>query len=586
MGVTAQKIDPITLEVVRNSLKFNLDEVELTLCRTAYSSTVYEVRDMCAGWIDVEGRLIAQGRYGLPIFMADLAVSLQAGLELFGRDGFVPGDVVITNHAAVCGQHLNNVVVYSPIFVGGELVAFTATRAHWSDVGGKAVGSYATDSTEIYQEGVQFDTLKVVKAGVPDPEVVRMISANVRFPEESLGDMRAQITACRLGERRFAEMVEKYGLETIRACVERIWDQSEQRARAVVAAIPDGVYTASAFLDNDGIHLEEPLNVEVAVRVEGSELTIDLEGTHEQARGPMNCGISGATAAARVAFKCLTSPGLTPDEGAFRPLRLLVPPGTFVSALPPAPLAQWCNPLPTLIETILTALAPALPDRIPAAHMGDLAANFIYQQTTPTKQGFVHADPFPGGWGARPGGDGPVPLKSYAHGDTYKIGVELEELKFPFRVVRYELRQDSAGDGRWRGGPGIDREFEFLEDVMVTTSLERSKCPPWGLAGGTAGAPPVATFVPPGGESERFNKATMKPIPAGSHLTISTAGGGGYGPPWERKPEAVARDVRRGYVSRDRAEQVYAVVFLPDTLDIDSPATENRRASLASGGSL
>ena len=574
-------VDPITLEVIRNSLKFNLDEVELTLCRTAYSSTVYEVRDMCAGWIDAEGRLIAQGRYGLPIFMADLAISIQAGIDVYGRDGFAPGDVVITNYAAVCGQHLNNVVVYSPIFFKGELVAFTATRAHWSDVGGKAVGSWATDSTEIFQEGVQFNTLKVVKAGRFDPEVLRMIEANVRFPDEVLGDMRAQITACRLGERRFIELAEKFGLATIRSSVDRICDQSEERARAVVADIPDGTYTASAFLDNDGINFDETLNIEVAVTVDGSDMTIDLSGTHEQVRGPMNCGISGAIAAARVAFKCLTSPGLTPDEGAFRPLKLIVPPGTFISAESPAALAQWSTPLPTVIEVILTALAPAIPDRIPAAHMGDLAANFISQQTTPTRQGFVHADPFPGGWGARPDGDGPVPLKSYAHGDTYKTPAELEELKFPFRVVRYELRTDSAGDGRFRGGPGIDREFEFLEDVLVTTSLERSKCPPWGLMGGTSGAPPVATLRLQNGEVERFNKATIKPIPAGSRLTVSTAGGGGYGAPWEREIDSVVSDVRRGYVSRGRAEAVYGVVFQDAELSVNEAATAARRAKLS-----
>jgi N-methylhydantoinase B len=581
--VTDVTVDPITLEVIRNSLKFNLDEVELTLCRTAYSSTIYEVRDMCAGWIDADGLLIAQGRYGLPIFMADLSATITPGLEIYGREGFAPGDVVLTNHAAAGGQHLNNVVVYAPIFFDDELVAFTATRAHWGDVGGKAVGSWATDSTEIFQEGVQFDTLKVVKAGTADPEVERMVAANVRFPEQALGDMRAQVTACRLGERRYVELLERYGPETVRAAVGRIWEQSEERARLVVQAIPDGRYRASAFLDNDGIDLDHPLGVEVEVRVEGSELTVDLTGSHPQVRGPMNCGISGALAAARVAFKCLTSPGATPDEGAFRPLTLVCPPGTFVSAEPPAALAQWSTMLPTVIEVILTALAQAVPERIPAAHMGDLTANFIYQQSRPGKTGFVHADPFPGGWGARPDGDGPAPLKSYAHGDTYKISAELEELKFPFRVVRYVLRTDSAGDGRFRGSPGIDREFEFLEDVMVTTSLERSNCPPWGLEGGTSAEAPVATLVLPSGDVEHYNKATMKPIPAGSRLTVSTAGGGGHGPPTERPVQAVGDDVRRGYVSRERAREVYGVVIDEGpgaAVAVDELATESRRAEL------
>jgi N-methylhydantoinase B len=578
---SAETLDPVTIEVVRSLLKHNLDEIELTLCRTAYSSTIYEVRDMCCGWIDVNGSLIAQGRYGLPIFMADLATSIMPGIERYGLDGFAPGDVVITNHAESCGQHLNNVVVYSPIFVDDVLTAFTATRAHWADVGGKAVGSWATDSTEIFQEGVQWDTLKVMKGGVQDEEVIRMIQANVRFPDQVLGDMRAQITACRLGERRFLEMAEKYSMATVSACVERIWDQSEQRARSVVEDIPDGTYRASAFLDNDGVIFDETLNVDVAVIVDGSEMTVDLTGTHKQARGPMNCGIAGALAAARVAFKCITSPGSTPDEGAFRPLHLEVPLGTFVSAVSPAPLAQWSTPLPTVIEAILTALAPAIPDQVPAAHMGDLAANFIYQQATADRPGFIHADPFSGGWGARPDSDGPVPLKSYAHGDTYKIGVELEELKYPFRVTRYEFRQDSGGAGRFRGGPGLDREFDFLEDVMITTSLERSKCPPWGLMGGHSGAPPVATLRTPDGNVELFNKATMKPVPAGSHLTISTAGGGGYGPPHERDTEAVARDVRADFVSLAQARDVYGVEFVAeDGSQVDVGATAELRAKL------
>lgn len=555
-------LDLITLEVIRNALKANLDEIELTLCRTAYSSTIYEVRDMCAGWVDVDGNLIAQGRYGLPIFIGDLGLSIRRGIELLGLESFQDGDVVITNHAASCGHHLNNVVVYSPVFVDAELIGFTVTRAHWSDVGGKAVGSWATDSTEIFQEGVQFDNLRIMRAGEWCSEIARVIEANVRFPTQNIGDLRAQITACRLGERRLAEMATKYGLSTIRAAIDRIWDQSEARARRVISEIPDGTYRASSFMDNDGVVLNERLNIEVAVSVEGDEMSMDLTGTHRQAVGPLNCGIAGAISACRVAFKAITSPDTTADEGAFRALKLIVPAGTFVSAQAPAPLAQWSTMLPTLIETVLTALARAIPEKIPAAHLGDPTACFISRPTTTTRPGFVHADPFPGGWGARPHGDGPVTLKSYQHGDTPKISAELEESKYPFRVLRYELRQDSGGPGRWRGGPGIDRTFEFLEDLQVTTSLERSKCPPWGLFGGLPGGPPVATLEYPDGRVERFHKATAKPVPKGSRLTISTAGGGGYGPPVEREPDRVLRDVRAGYVSVEQASSVYRVAII------------------------
>lgn len=577
----AETLDLITLEVIRNSLKANLDEVELTLCRTAYSSTIYEVRDMCAGWVDLDGNLIAQGRYGLPIFIGDLGLSISRGVELLGLDSFEDGDIVVTNHAASCGHHLNNVVVYSPVFVDAELIGFTVTRAHWADVGGKAVGSWATDSTEIFQEGIQFDNLRVVRGGEWNDEVARVIEANVRFPEQTIGDLRAQISACRLGERRLAEMAGKHGLRTIRLAIDRIWNQSEARARAAIEAIPDGIYTASSFMDNDGVVLDETLNIEVAVTVSGDEMKIDLSGTHEQAKGPMNCGMAGAISASRVAFKAITSPQTTADEGAFRALELVVPSGTFVSAEPPAPLAQWSTMLPTLIETVLTALAPAIPEKIPAAHLGDPTACFISRPSTATRPGFIHADPFPGGWGARPHGDGPITLKSYQHGDTPKISAELEESRYPFRVVRYVLRQDSGGPGRWRGGPGIDRTFEFLEDLQVTSSLERSKCPPWGLFGGHSGGTPVATLEYPDGRVETFLKATAKPVPKGSLLTISTAGGGGYGPPAQRDPKRVLRDVRAGFVSVEGAREDYRVAIIDHGLEarLDEPGTDALRNS-------
>jgi N-methylhydantoinase B len=572
----APELNLVTLEVIRHSLKANLDEMELTLCRTAHSSTIYEVRDMCAGWVDVEGNLIAQGRYGLPIFIGDLGLSIRRGVELIGLENFAPGDVVVTNHAASCGHHLNNVVVYSPVFVADELVGFTVTRAHWADVGGKNVGSLATDTTEIFQEGVQFDNLRIMRAGRWEPEIARVIEANVRFPDQDLGDLRAQISACRLGERRLVEMTEKYGLDTVRAAIARIWDQSDARSRRVIAQIPDGTYRASSFMDNDGIRRDEPVNIEVAVTVAGDELTIDFTGTHDQNVGPLNCGVAGAVSASRVAFKCLTSPATTADEGAFRCLNLVIPPGTFISALPPAPMAQWSSMLPTVIETILTALAPAVPELVPAAHMGDPATCFIGRPSTAERPGFVHADPFPGGWGARPDGDGPVTLKSYQHGDTYKMPAELEELRYPFRVVSYTLREDSGGAGRWRGGPGIDRRFEFLEDLVITTSLERSTCPPWGLFGGLPGGAPVVTLEYPDGRVEQFNKATGKPVPKGSFLTVGTAGGGGYGPPTEREPERVLRDVQAGIVSVGQAREVYRVAIVAEgvdaRLDVDATA--------------
>jgi N-methylhydantoinase B len=574
------KVDPVTLEVLRSAFRANLDEIELTLCRTAHSSTIYEVHDMCAGWVDEEGNSIAQGRHGLPIFMSDLGSSIKRGIELYREEGFEPGDVFITNHAESCGQHLSNVVVYAPILHGGKVIAFTACRAHWNDVGGKAVGSYATDSTEIYQEGIQLDNLRVSRGGKEDAATLRTIAANMRFPATSIGDLRAQVTACRLGERRFLALVDKYGIDVIQDSIKALWNQSEQRARAVVAAIPDGTYTASAWLDNDGVEMDRRLDVKVKVTVAGSDMTVDFTGTAAQAKGPMNCGTPGAIAAARVAFKCITAPSATGDEGSFRPLNVVIPPGTFLSAQHPAPLNLWSTMLPTVIDCVLSALAPALPHQIPAAHQGGIPTCFFARPARPGKPGFVHADPFPGGWGARHDSDGPVTLKSYIHGDTYKIPAELEELNYPFRVSAYRLRPDSGGPGRFRGAPGIDRAFDILDDLYISLCLERTTLPAWGLFGGDASEPAVAEIVYPDGTEERLHKATMKLLPAGTKLTIRTGGGGGYGPAREREPWRVQQDVRRELVSRAQAEAVYAVV-LTDSLDIDEAATARLRASRA-----
>jgi len=574
------KVDLITLEVLRSAFRANLDEIELTMCRTAHSSTIYEVHDMCAGWVDAEGNSIAQGRHGLPIFMSDLGSSIKRGIEIYRHEGFEPGDMFITNHSESCGQHLSNVVVYSPIIYKSKVIAFTACRAHWNDVGGRSVGSYATDTTEIFQEGVQLDNLRVARAGKEDAATLRTITANMRFPSTSIGDLRAQVTACKLGERRFLALIEKYGIEVIQNAIQALWNQSEQRARAVIAKIPDGIYSAEAWLDNDGVELDRRLEVRVKVVVDGSDMIVDFTGTSKQAKGPLNCGPSGAIAAARVAFKCITAPSATGDEGSFRPLKVVIPPGTFISARHPAALNQWSTMLPTVIDCVLSALAPALPQEIPAAHQGGIPACFFARPESPDRPGFVHADPFPGGWGARFDGDGPVTLKSYIHGDTYKIPAELEELNYPFRVTAYRMRQDSGGPGTFRGAPGIDRSFEILEDLYITTCLERSTCPAWGLFGGGSSDAAVAEIIFPDGTVERVQKATMKLLPAGTKLTIKTGGGGGYGPPIKRESWRVQQDVLREFVSRDQAREVYGVVFKPgERLEIDETATLSLRAA-------
>src|SRR5204863_498896 len=281
-------------------------------------------------------------------------------------------DVVVMNQAEVCGQHLNNVVVYSPCFHGGELVGFAANRAHWVDIGGLHQGFGSSASTDIFAEGLQMRSLKIYEAGKRNKTLWQIIRDNVRYPDASLGDLRAQIASCQLGARRYGELLARYGRETVEACIAKVWDQAEMAARRVVESIPDGSYEAESFLDNDGRNLDKPLRVKVKVLVRGSQMTVDFSDMNPQVASPLNSGPSGGIAGARVAFKALTSPDLDVNEGCFRPLDVMLPAGTMVSARPGAALGRWSIALPTVIDTILRALAPAVPHLVPAAHKGDM----------------------------------------------------------------------------------------------------------------------------------------------------------------------------------------------------------------------
>src|SRR5690606_6924509 len=366
------RADPITVEVVRSAVVAYADEMADVLCKSAYNMMIYEVRDYCCGLLDTSARMISQNRGGLPIFLADLGVAVEDGIRRYGLENFREGDVLVMNHGEVCGQHLNNVVVYAPCFHEGKLIGFAANRAHWVDLGGSRQGFGSSATTEIFSEGLQMRSLKIYEEGKLNETLYQMIHDNIRYPAASLGDLRAQIASCQLGARRHAELAGRYGIDTVTACVETIWNQAERAARLVVEKIPDGTYEAESFLDNDGRTLDVPIRVKVKVKVEGSQMTVDYSEMHPQVNSPMNSGRSGGIAAARVAFKALTSPELDVNEGCFRPLTVDLPEGTILSARPPAALGQWSVALPTVIDTILKALASAVPDMVPAAHKGDM----------------------------------------------------------------------------------------------------------------------------------------------------------------------------------------------------------------------
>jgi N-methylhydantoinase B len=554
----ANKSNPITVAVVRNAVNAYADEMAHALCKSAYNMMIYEVRDFCCGLIDRDARMISQNKGGLPIFLADLGIAVKDGIERYGLDGFAPGDIVIMNHGRVCGQHLNNIVIYAPCFHDGELVAFAASRAHWVDIGGMRVGFGSVETTEIYQEGLQFRSLKIYEAGKRNETLWQVIHDNVRFPEAALGDLRAQIASCQLGIRRFSELVKRYGPETVERCIHAIWDQTEREARTFIEKVPDGVYEAESFLDNDGRTLDKRLRIKVKVTIDGDRMIVDFSDINDQVPGPTNSGYSGGLAAARIAYKCLTQPRAPVNEGCFRPLELILPEGKLLNAKAPAALGLWSIPLPTVIDTILKALAPALPERIPAGHKGDMGGCSIGGFRADGRR-FLLMNIFGGGWGGRPHEDGESASVSICQGDVRSAPVELQEIQYPFLIERYELRADSGGAGRHRGGLGVELTYRALRKAVTNVNCERTKDPPWGLHGGKPGAVNEALLVRRDGSEERLLKATGVPMEPGDRLTFRTAGGGGWGDPRGRDPAALADDIAKGYVSREAARRDYGM---------------------------
>ena len=554
-------IDPITVEIIRCALKAAANEMSAVLKKTAYNMMIYEVQDYCVSIVDHEGRTMSQNEGALPIFLADLGVAVQDGVTVYGLENIHPGDVFLVNHPEICGQHLNNMVVYTPFFWEGQLLCFLAVRAHWIDVGGASTGFGSSMTRDVYEEGLQIRSVKIYSEGKPNHEVLRLIEDNIRFPESSLGDLRAQIASCRTGEERLEQICRRYGGGRFQEAVQIIWDQTDKLVREAVGAIPDGIYEASSFLDDDGRDLTKTVPIKVKVEVKGDEFAIDFSSVSDQVPGFINCGSSGGMAAARVAFKALTSPHREVNEGSFRALKVNLPPGKLLSARRPAPIGGWSLSLPTVLDTIFRALAPALPERIPAAHKGDMGGYAIFGAHPKTGRRYVCQNIIGGGWGGRPFEDGASAAVSMCQGDVKNTPIELQELYYPLLYERHALRTDSGGAGKFRGGIGLEVMVTPLSDLFVSRNTDRIQCPPWGLLGGAEGMTNL-TLIKRNGKVEqlpgKFSHLLVKP---GETVTFLTAGGGGYGPASQRDANAVKRDIVLGYVSTEKANRDYPLAL-------------------------
>jgi N-methylhydantoinase B len=576
----APTADPVFTEIVRAGVKAVTNEMKTNLTRTAYNIIIYEALDFTVGLFTADGRTISIG-LGLPMFIRGMGEVIAAKRRHFGDD-INPGDILITNDAYITGSHLNHITLSLPCFHKGALVGFACCMAHWLDIGGTLGGM----TTDIYSEGLQIPIMKLMSRGKLNQDLVDIIRMNVRTPENALGDLRAQITAVKTGEKRFLELVSRYGARDVLAAIDRIMDASDSAARARTRTIPDGTYEAESYMDDDGVDVGKPVPIKVRVKVAGDHMTIDLSQVSPQVRGFYNSGPTTAYACAQVAYKCLTSPTDYPiNDGSFRALEVIAPPGRVVSAVKPAAMRRWMTFPMTIVDTVFKALAPVIPDRVPAGHHADLIiAMLIGIDARRGRVILAGVSQTGGGWGAKQNEDGVSATIAMNDGDTHNSPVEMMETKHPIVVEHYRLVPDSGGAGRQRGGLGCERVVRLAADLRFTSHIDRSRCAPWGLFGGKDAMPNRIAIRRNGKFKDDFVNAKVytMALQTGDAVMLRGGGGGGFGDPLERAPQRVAEDVRQGYVSEAAARELYGVVMAGE--QADEAATAALRARMRNGG--
>lgn len=564
--VTGTEVDLFTVEIIKDALVAIGDEMFIALQRTSKSTIIYEVLDYASGLIDAKGQLITQGN-GVTGFLGTLTFAVRSTLAKFGPENLHPGDVIITNDPySGGGTHLSDVSLIVPIFYEGQLVAFSASKAHWTEVGGKDPGSWTTDSTEIFQEGLQFPCVKLYEEGRPVQSLIDLIEVNVRLPDMTLGDMYAQAASLRLGERRFQELCQKYGLDVVLYAIEALLAYGEQMTKLELAKLPKGVYEAEDWIDDDGIG-NGPFPVRVKVTISDDEFVCDFTGTHQQVPGPVNCTLTSLHSGIRTMLKAITTPTIPANEGCFCPLKVICPPRTIFSAERPAAVSTYWETMNYVTDLVWKALAPIVPDRLSSGHFLSVCGVVVAGLHPDTNELFLLVEPQAGGWGAGAHKDGESGLMCVGDGETYVIPVEVTETRYGIIVDRYELDTNPiAGAGRHRGGRGCIRDYRAAVDgVTLTATFGRHKYVPWGAAGGHDGSRNEVRIFHEDGREVVFGKCARYPLKKGEVARLITGTGGGWGSPFERPVEAVIEDVRNGYISLEQAKQDYGVELDPET---------------------
>jgi len=554
-------IDPITLEVLRNACVAVAEEMNATLVRTSYSPNIKDRRDCSCALFDVTAdgaaEMISQAE-NIPVHLGAMPYSVAAAIEAYPPDELQDGDAILLNDPFHGGAHLPDMTLVTPVFVGEELVAVAANRAHHADVGGGRAGSVAADSTEIYQEGLRVPPVKLYDGGDPVEDVFDLLLTNVRTPDERRGDFRAQRAANRTAVERVRDLADRHGLDTLRAATTEIKAYAERRMRAEIEALPDGTVEFEDCLDDDGQGTEN-IRIAVAVTVDGDELVVDFEGTSQQVPGAINAPLAVTASATYYAVRCVTDPDVPPNAGTYRPIEIRAPEGTVVNARSPAAVVGGNLEISQrATDALLGAFGEEAPERSVAAAQGTMNS-VTFGGVDREGEPFAFYETVGGGYGGRTGGDGMDGVHAHMS-NTLNTPAEVLETVYPVRVRRYEFRPDTGGAGEFRGGLGLRRDIEVLTDGVAFSLLaDRRRHPPYGLAGGEAGAVGEDYLSRAGGDSVTIPGKSTHDLDAGDVVSVRTPGGGGFGDPADRDPAAVARDLRLGKVSAATVRQVYGL---------------------------
>lgn len=568
-------IDIFTIEIIKNGLVVATEEMFYAFGRTAKSPVIYEVLDYAVGIANSKGDLVAQAP-GIPGFSGVLDFVAREVLNKW-RDDLAPGDVIISNVPYESGTHLNDVALAMPIFHKDELVGIILNKGHWSEVGGMHFGSWTSDSTEIFQEGLQLPCVKLYIGGKPNKDVIDIIATNSRLPDFTLGDMEAQVASMKVASRRIDRLIEKYGIDNVLLAMDKLLEDGEKYALLKMKELPKGVFEAEDYIDDDGL-TDEPVYVKVKVTITENEFIADFSGSGS-AKGSINSPFPATVSGVRETYMAILDPHAYPNGGFFKPLKVIAPKGCVFHPVKPTPTSTFWESMAYTTDLVWKALAPHVPDKLTAGHFLSILATILGGVDDRTGEPFAIVEPQPGGWGAGYDMDGESGLVACGDGETYIASIEVYERHMPILVERYELNTyDGTGHGKYRGGFGVIKDYRILcNEASFTVSIGRHKFPPWGVAGGYKGTPNYCVIYKKG-ESERIvRKVAAEKLRKSDLVSLRSGGGGGWGDPLERDPELVRWDVKNEYITIETAREVYGVVINPETLEVDWEATEKLR---------